>query len=267
MNARDSYGERGGPAPSWHQEPWAAEFNTPAIIPGIAPRRPANRENFPPLVVSKQKKACLFVLFSHIGIPCILVSGYPAVLSQASARLKLHEDCLRRCTSRRPSPLRLRRRPATQAAVTAPRASPRQVMLQPAPGSGTPRSSQTMLTTQRDKECSAPQYLLPNTADQPPSVIWTALPSGQVSKPDSVPAREGDASARRAQMPAPVPKARFQARRESPCTTLCRGSPHSSGRVTLELWRYASQETTAWSAAARSWRASDQPEQDPAQSS
>jgi hypothetical protein len=23
MNARDSYGERGGPAPSWHQEPWA----------------------------------------------------------------------------------------------------------------------------------------------------------------------------------------------------------------------------------------------------
>lgn len=128
-------------------------------------------------------------------------------------------------------------------------------------------SSQTMLTTQRDKECSAPQYLLPNTADQPPGVIWTALPSGQVSKPDSVPAREGDASARRAQMPAPVPTARFQARRESPCTTLCRGSPHSSGRVTLELWRYASQETTAWSAAARSWRASDQPEQDPAQSS
>jgi hypothetical protein len=23
MNAWDSYGERGGPAPSWHQEPWA----------------------------------------------------------------------------------------------------------------------------------------------------------------------------------------------------------------------------------------------------
>jgi hypothetical protein len=29
------------------------------------------------------------------------MSGYPAVLSQASARLKLHEDCLRRGTSRR----------------------------------------------------------------------------------------------------------------------------------------------------------------------
>jgi hypothetical protein len=87
-------------------------------------------------------------------------------------------------------------------------------------------SSRTMLTTQRDKEYSAPQYCtsLPNRADQPPGVIWTALPSagqradrriararrailmavsdqggsaempteraaGQVSKPDNVPAR------------------------------------------------------------------------------
>ena len=31
MNARDSYGERGGPAPSWHQESWAQDIGKPAF--------------------------------------------------------------------------------------------------------------------------------------------------------------------------------------------------------------------------------------------
>jgi hypothetical protein len=64
--------------------------------------------------------------------------------------------------------------------------------------------------------------------------------SEQLDRSVNLTAFPPDASSRRAQMSPSVPTARFQARRESPCTTLCRGSPHSSGRVTLELWGRAS---------------------------
>lgn len=135
-------------------------------------------------------------------------------------------------------------------------------------------SSRTMLTTQRGKEYSAPQYctscrigltsrLASSGRRCPPldsapiggiaraqrAILMVFSDQGgpqryrlseQLDRSANLTAFPPDASARRAQMPAPVPTARFQARRESPCTTLCRGSPHSSGRVTLELWRRAS---------------------------